>query len=335
VRATVKDVALLARVSPKTVSNVINGAVYVRPATRERVEAALAELDYVPNLSARGLRNGRSGMIALALPDLSTAYSAEMEHFFVEGAHERGWGVQIEETGGRPEREAELLSRARARLVDGLVLNPIVTDELTLPQDPSRLPPAVLIGEVEQDRLDQVCVNPDQGAYDMTTTLLSRGLRRVAVVGSPVASFTATARLRTRGYRRALTDARIPHDPVLEIGCDRWDSRGGAEAVSAFLDRERMPDAFFCFTDSLAVGVLSALWQRGIQVPQGVSVAGFDDVAEARYATPPLTTVSFDKRAFVDAALDGLSARIVDRSRPVTVTHIPHVVVERESTRGS
>ncbi|HWD62711.1 MAG TPA: LacI family DNA-binding transcriptional regulator [Humibacter sp.] len=333
-RATVKDVAALAGVSPKTVSNVINGVVFVRPETKERVEAALVELDYVPNLSARGLRNGRSGVIALALPDLATAYSAEMAHHFVDGAHDRGWGVQIEETGGKPEREAELLSRARARMIDGLVLNPIVSGELALPDDESQVPPAVLIGEVEQMRLDQVRVDPDQAAYDMTTTLIGHGLRRIAVVGSPVTSNTFTARLRTSGYRRALADAGIPHDPILEIGCDGWEPRGGAEAVRAFLDHERVPDAFFCFTDSLAIGVLSELWRRGVQVPQGVSVAGFDDVAEGRYATPPLTTVSFDKRAFIDAALDHLSDRITDRSRPITVTNIPHRIIERDSTRN-
>jgi DNA-binding LacI/PurR family transcriptional regulator len=332
-RATVKDVAALAGVSPKTVSNVINGVVFVRPETKERVEAALAELDYVPNLSARGLRNGRSGVIALALPDLATAYSAEMAHHFVEGAHDRGWGLQIEETAGRPEREVELLSRARARMVDGLILNPIVSDEFTLPDDDSMLPPAVLIGEVEQDRLDQVRVDPDEAAYDMTTTLLGHGLRRIAVVGAPHTSNTFTAKLRTRGYRRALADAGVPHEPLLEIACDEWSPRGGAEAVSAFLESQRLPDAFFCFTDSLALGVLSELWRRGVQVPRAVSVAGFDDVADGRFATPPLTTVSFDKRAFIDAALDRLSERITGRSRPIVVTNIPHLIIERESTR--
>ncbi|GAB3391051.1 LacI family DNA-binding transcriptional regulator [Humibacter soli] len=333
-RATVKDVAALANVSPKTVSNVINGGVFVRPETKERVNKALAELDYVPNLSARGLRNGRTGVIALALPDLATPYSAEMAHHFVEGAHDRGWGVQIEETGGKPERETELLSRARARMVDGLVLNPIVSDEFALPEDPLQVPPAVLIGEVEQNRLDQVQVEPDQAAYAMTTTLIRHGLNHIAVVGSPIRSMTFTARLRTKGYRRALADAGIPHDPALEIGCDDWSPRGGAQAVGAFLDRERMPDAFFCFTDSIAIGALSELWSRGIQVPQGVSVAGFDDVADGRYATPPLTTVSFDKLAFIDAALDRLSERITDRTRPITVTNIPHRIIERESTRS-
>ncbi|NNC11455.1 LacI family DNA-binding transcriptional regulator [Planctomonas sp. JC2975] len=332
-RATVKDVAAMAGVSPKTVSNVINGIVFVRPETRERVEKALTELDYVPNLSARGLRNGRTGVIALALPDLATAYSAEMGHHFVEAAHDRGWAVQLEETGGRPEREELLLSRARAHLVDGLVLNPVVSDEFALPDDPSRIPAAVVIGEVEQKRLDQVRVDPVRAAYDMTTLLLQAGHRRIAVLGSPVTSATFTARLRTVGYREALADAGIRHDPALELGCDDWSPRGGAATLAVFLERNPLPDALFCFTDSLAIGALSELWRRGIPVPQAVSVAGFDDVAHGEFASPPLTTVSFDKRAFADVALDRLADRISDPARAASVTTVPHRIIERDSTR--
>lgn len=90
-RATMKDVAALAGVSPKTVSNVVTGTVPVNDDTRSKVEAAMAQLDFVPNLSARGLRKGRSGIIAVALPDLATAFSAELVHRIVEAAHERGW----------------------------------------------------------------------------------------------------------------------------------------------------------------------------------------------------------------------------------------------------
>lgn len=333
VRATVKDVAARAGVSPKTVSNVINGQVFVRPETRERVELALDALDYVPNLTARGLRNGRSGMIALALPDLATAYSSEMAHFFVEAAHQRGWNVQIEETGSAPGREDTLLSRAHAHLVDGLILNPIALAKSGITRS-SDLPPVVVIGEVEQHRTDQVLVDPVAAGDDMTRHLIQRGSRRVAIVGSPDTSIAATPRLRTDGYRKALQDAQLPHDPTLEIGCDDWSPRGGAEAVRAFLDSNQLPDAFFCFTDSMAIGVLSELWRRGIVVPQDVLVAGFDDVAPGEFATPPLTTVSFDKRAFADAALDHLARRIARASAAPTRTTIEHRIIARASTGG-
>ena len=140
--------------------------------------------------------------------------------------------------------------------------------------------------------------------------------------------------LRTVGYRRALTDAGIPLDPSLEIGCDNWEPHGGAAAVDGYLDRFPLPDALFCFTDSLAIGALSTLWRRGIRVPQDISVAGFDDIAHGEYASPPLTTVSFDKRAFTDTALDRLEARIGNRAQEPTLTTVQHRIIVRDSTRA-
>src|SRR6478609_7736108 len=172
-RATMKDVAALAGVSAKTVSNVLTGTAAVRPETQQRVESAMRELDFVPNLSARGLRKGRSGIIAVALPDLATAFSAELVHRIVEAAHERGLAVQIEETASEPEREKELVSRARAHLVDGLILNPIRLEDSVL-KYADRLPPLVVIGEVEQNRADHVRIDSRRAAADVTRHVLSR-----------------------------------------------------------------------------------------------------------------------------------------------------------------
>ena len=101
--------------------------------------------------------------------------------------------------------------------------------------------------------------------------------------------------------------------------------------VSAFLVTEAPPDAFFCFTDSMAIGTLSALWAAGIRVPDDVSVAGFDDIADGQFATPPLTTVSFDKRYFAEQTLARLVARMSDASAPVTRVTVPHAIVSRAS----
>ena len=332
VRATVRDVAARAGVSPKTVSNVINGVVFVRPETRERVERALAELDYVPNLGARGLRNGRYGLIALALPDLSTAYSAELAHHFVEEGHGRGWSVQIEETAAEPDRERALLSRARSHLVDGLVLNPVSIEHSAVPVLPGPLPPTVLIGEVVQDRADHVGVDSVAAARDMTAHLIGTGRRRIAVVGPPGSVETAAARQRTEGYRMALAEAGIPHDPVLEIPVTTWTMRQACDAVTAFLAEHPVPDAFFCFTDSMAIGVLSVLWERGVTVPVDVAVAGFDDLEEARFTIPPLTSIAFDLRELTTLALDLLSDRIEDPAAPARQLVVPHRVVPRAST---
>ncbi|WIB76878.1 LacI family DNA-binding transcriptional regulator [Curtobacterium sp. MCPF17_002] len=330
-RATVRDVAALAGVSPKTVSNVINGGVVVRPETKARVEQALAELDYVPNLSARGLRNGRSGAIALTLPEMASAYSAELAQWFVELARERGWTVQLDQTGNDPARERDLVSRARAHLVDGLILNPVSLSASVL-AGAEGLPPTVVIGEVEPEHVDQVHVDSRAAAEQVTAYLVSRGHRRIAIVGAARAEApTATSELRERGYLEGLAAAGIAPDPDLRVPLPGWTTSAAASAFVEWLDEHPLPDAVFAFTDSIAFGVLHVLAARGIRVPEQVSVIGFDDVDGAAYAIPALSTVSFDRRAFATAALDLLTRRIEDREAPPETVVIPHRIVERSS----
>ena len=330
-RATVRDVAALAGVSPKTVSNVVNGGVVVRPETRERVERAVAELDYVPNLSARGLRNGRSGAIALTLPEMGSAYSAELAQSFVELARERGWVVQLEQTGNDPARERELVSRARAHLVDGLILNPVSLSASVLASTEG-LPPTVVIGEVEPEHVDQVHVDSRAAAEQVTEHLIAHGHRRIAIVGaSPEGAATATSELRERGYTAALAAAGITPDPSLRVPLPSWTTSSAATSFAAWLDEHPLPDAVFAFTDSIAFGVLHVLAARGVRVPDQVSVIGFDDVDGAAYAIPSLSTVSFDRRAFATAALDLLTRRIADRGAAPETVVVPHRIVERAS----
>jgi DNA-binding LacI/PurR family transcriptional regulator len=327
VRATVRDVARLAGVSPTTVSNVVNGMVPVSPETRVRVERALSALDYVPNLSARGLRNGRSGVIALALPNLSTPYSAVLAHHIVRAAIDRGWSVQIEETGLGRRREAELLSRARANLVDGLILSPVLRETSAVQRGVS-LPPVVLIGEVDQPSADHVWIDNIAAAQAITELLLAHGHRRIAILG---VKNSDTSRLREQGYRMALASANLPTYGAMEIGCPHWTSDCGYEATRSWLTEHEPPEALFAFTDSLALGALHALSESGLRVPQDVSVVGYDDVPEAAHYAPPLTTVGFDKQAFAEAVLDQLSTRIADPSAPITSRTIPFQLMERES----
>jgi DNA-binding LacI/PurR family transcriptional regulator len=328
-RATVRDVARRAQVSPKTVSNVVNGTFPVSPETRLRVEEALRALDYVPNLSARGLRNGRTGVIALALPDLSTPYSASITRAFVLAGARRGLTVQIEESAGSVEREAQLLSRARSHLIDGLVLNPVLL-ETSAVQPGVALPPVVMIGEVEQPAVDHLWTDNVAALRELTTLLVEEGHRRIALLG---AMASASYHLRRQGYTEALAAAGLPHDPALEIPVPAWTSAAGAAAVRTHLDRHPLPDALVCCTDTLAMGALSALWADGYRVPDDLSVVGYDDIPEAAFTVPPLTTVHFDRQAVAETALDLLARRINDPSHPSTSTVLPHRVVRRASTR--
>ncbi|WP_022883651.1 LacI family DNA-binding transcriptional regulator [Glaciibacter superstes] len=329
-RATVKDVASRAGVSPKTVSNVVNGLVPVSEKTRERVERALVELDYVPNLSARGLRTGRSGLIALALPNLQTAYSAEIVSAIVDIAHASGWSVQVEETGMEPVRERELLVKARAHQIDGLILNPVVLEDSAIERG-TNLPPVVIIGEVEQELTDRVCVDSEGAAWEMTRFLLGLGHRSIVAVGAGARSVSAAGHLRALGYRRAMSEAGLE---TIEVEEGTWSHAGGAAVVEEYLSHNDLPDAFFCFTDGLAIGALGTLAERGLFAPDDVSVAGFDDIEAAKYLVPALTTVSFDKRAFAEATFAKLVNRMTNRSAEPGLTVVPHALVERASTRA-
>ncbi len=327
-RATVKDVALRAGVSPKTVSNVVNGTFPVSPETRARVEQALLDLDYVPNLSARGLRNGRTGVVALALPDLATSYSAEVAHHFVVAARQRGLNVQIEETAA-DHREHELLSRARAQLIDGLILNPVLLETSAVQRGVS-LPPVVLIGEVVQPLADHVWHDNITASREMTRMLIEEGHRRIAVLGIMESE---TSRLRAEGYRQAMAEAGLEPSPELRIATRDWNPAGGAAAMRSHLEEYELPEAIFCFTDAMAIGALSALWAEGFRVPDDVSVVGYDDVMDASYTVPALTTVRFEKRDLAETALDLLIKRIADHEREISSVMVPHSIVRRLSTR--
>jgi DNA-binding LacI/PurR family transcriptional regulator len=330
-----KDVAALAGVSPKTVSNVVTGTFAVSDETREKVEQAMQQLDFVPNLSARGMRTGRSGTIAVALPDLATAYSAELVHSIVQAAHQRGLAVQIEETALEPEREGELLARARTRLVDGLILNPVRLEDSIL-RHTDQLPPLVVIGEVEQHRADHVRIDSRRAAADVTRHVLARGAGRVAVIGGDDDAdiATATSRQRLEGVRDALREAGISPDPALEINRLPWSMGSGAAAMQELLDRRVAFDAVIAFTDSLAFGALHALDARGVRVPDDVLLAGFDDVELSAFTAPTLTTVAFDRDALAEAALTLLTERMDDRTRPPRGVTLTHVIRERASTDG-
>jgi DNA-binding LacI/PurR family transcriptional regulator len=144
---------------------------------------------------------------------------------------------------------------------------------------------------------------------------------------------TVTGRLRQEGYRAALIESGLPVLPELERICSGWSPAGGFGAMTALLDEVGVPDAVFCATDSIAIGALSALWSAGVRVPDDVSVVGFDDVDDAAFASPPLTTVRFDKRAYAETAVDRLILRIEGSEAPAERIRFASELVLRASAR--
>ncbi|MPQ96630.1 LacI family DNA-binding transcriptional regulator [Modestobacter sp. I12A-02628] len=330
--ATLHDVARLAGVSFKTVSNVVNDYPHVRPSTRERVLEAIRTLDYQPNLSARSLRSGRSGVLSLALPELRLPYFAELADEVIRAAERRGLVVLIEQTNRDRKREVDLLSSARLRMVDGLLFSPLGLE----PEDVELVridTPLVLLGErVFHPAVDHVTMQNVEAARAATEYLLARGRRRIALVGYHPGEVIGSAGLRFRGYREALEGAGLAVDERLLGVAELWHRQQGADAATQLLDSGVHFDAVFACNDTLALGAMHALTGAGRRVPDDVAVVGFDNTDEGVYSQPALTTVDPGRRGIAECAVDTLVQRIADRTAPVRQTAIDFSIVQREST---
>lgn len=341
VGASLKDVAALAGVSVKTVSNVVSGSTYVAPATRERVERALADLDYRPNLSARNLRRGRTGVIALALPELDAPYFAELSRFVIAAAAEQGWTVLIDQTDGLPEREHQVLQGIREQLIDGLIFSPVAVGEEELAARTDRTP-LVLLGErILDGPTHHVAIDNQRAAREVTGHLIALGHTRIAAIGAQDNPAANTAHLRLAGYREALAAAGLPVREELVRRTAQYHRADGAAAMGDLLALREPPQAVFCFNDLLALGALRTALSAGLRVPGDLAVAGFDDIEDGRYSTPTLTTISPDKERIARTAVELLDARIRGAgrgARPPAAENreveVGYTLLRRESTVG-
>ncbi|RFU82606.1 LacI family transcriptional regulator [Streptomyces triticagri] len=337
---TLKDVAERAGVSIKTVSNVVRDAPRVSDATREHVMRAVRELGYRPNASARRLRTGRSGLIALAVPDLATPYFAELAQHVRAQAAKLGLTVLIEETLGDAKEELRLATGVGAALLDGVILSPLHASLDQLAPVASEFP-LVLLGErnYERDRLtaDHVLIDNVAAAREATAHLAGLGRTRIAAIGVDRKA-SATSRQRLEGFQLALHTAGLTYDPRLAPTVQDFDRHNGLLAMRtlARLPAGVRPDAVFCFSDMLAVGALRALHEAGLSVPGDVAVAGIDGSDEALYSTPSLTSVVPDRAAIASLAVKCLATRIRSEEDPAPfeVHTAPHWLETRESTVG-
>ncbi len=334
---TLHDVALLAGVSIKTVSNVVNDYEHIKPSTRERVEAAIEQLGYKPNISARSLRSGRSGVIGLALPELSLSYFGELADAVIRAAERHKLVVLIEQTGGGDrDREIAMLSSARLQLTDGLIFSPLgmSSEDAGLLAVPY---PLVLLGErIFDGPTDHVTMKNVEAAKAATAHLIARGRRRIAVIGAHEGEPVGSGALRLQGYREALAEAGLPFDRSLVRKVGRWHRVDGAKAMRALLDSGVEFDAVFGLNDTLALGAVRVLQDSGLRIPQDVAVIGFDGLDETKYSLPTLSTVDPGRDEIAETAVRILVERIANRDerRPPQRYLADFAIVERESTAG-
>lgn len=340
-RATLKDVAEHASVSMKTVSNVVNNNHQrVSPATRQRVMDAIRTLDYRPNIAARQLRNGRAGIIALAVPDLENPYFAGVARAIVEEAAAAGYIVLIDHTNGDRDKEVMVVRGSRPDMIDGIIFDPSTLDEVDLHGLSLNLP-VVLLGErLQTAPFDHVLIDNAAAAFQATSHLIALGRRRIAFVCAPSHGDIAMPGLRLRGYLDAHAHAGLIADPELiqPPVSETFERRDGAIAMRHLLSMPSPPDAVFCLNDLMALGALRVTYECGVRVPEDMAIVGIDGISDGQFANPSLTTIAPRKQEIARLAVRLLIERIdqLDGETPgePRLHYVPFDLIVRESTLG-
>ncbi len=329
--ATIYDVARAAGVSHQSVSRHLRG-LEVRPATRAKVEAAMVELDYRTNVTARNLRRRRTGMIALSIPALDQPYFGELAQSVIHAARAWDLSVFVETTELNRDRELATLSRLSGDLVDGVVFEPSVLDRSDLEGIRVEIP-LVLIGDrIPSSRFDHVTMANREASEAAVRHLLADGRRHIVALGVEPPSDDGAATPRLTGYLDAHIAAGVTTDPALAVDGRGWTRSDGATAMQSLIGTGHHFDAVFAFNDALALGALRALQSSGYRVPNDVAVAGFDDTQDARFSTPSLTSISPGRDELAREAVQMLVERIAGADTPPRDVHVGFYLEQREST---
>ncbi|WP_231648142.1 LacI family DNA-binding transcriptional regulator [Saccharothrix sp. NRRL B-16348] len=327
------DVARLAQVSHQTVSRVLNGHPYVRDQTRMRVQAAIDQLGYRPNRVARALVTGRSQLIGVVAQNSTLYGPVSLVAAFEQAAAEVGFVVTAHrvDVADRASVTSALEWHRDQRVAGIVVIAPTASVSDAVDAVPPDVPLVMVDGDPERST-PLVTVDQEAGAYAATRHLLDAGHRTVWHVSGPPDWFDSAGRV--RGWRSALADAGVEAPPPLPAD---WSAASGYRAGRRLA---RMPEvtAVFAANDHLALGILRAMSEHGRRVPHDVSVVGFDDVPEAGYLIPSLTTVRPDFDAVAKEALDLLLAQVGghdvgDPQRTIAPTLVPRDSVRPPSGR--
>jgi LacI family transcriptional regulator len=330
--ANITDVARRAGVSTATVSRVLNRNYPVSDGVKQRVLEAVRDLGYVANAHARALLTSTSGTVGVILHDVSDPYFAEIVRGIQEVAAHENRLVVICNSLREPDREITYIEMLRAHRVDAIIMagGHILDDEylmalreqaLQLRAQGSRL---VLCGR-HPVRADAVVPDNTVGGARLVRHLLDRGHRRIAYVAGPRNLSTTQDRL--DGYLGALASYALEPDPALLVTGD-FSREGGHDAASRLLDAGVAFTAIACANDLVAVGVLACLRDRGLRVPEDVSVVGFDDVPVASDVTPALTTV---RVPMVEMGRQSMRLALRDARAPYELVRLETELVERLS----
>lgn len=288
--ATIRDVAKRAGVAPITVSRVINNSGYFSEAARASVEAAIAELGYVPNRLARGLRQKRTHTLALVLTDITNPFFTTVARGVEDIANEAGYTVTYCNSDESLEKEQKYLDLLVQQQVDGILLVPTAdTPENIRFLQKNNTPVVIMDRHVVDAQADIVRCDSEAGAYQLVQLLLELGHRQIAMLGGPEGISTAADRL--AGYQRALSGAGVtPSSTLVQSGA--FTQQSGYQMAREVLSATPQPTALLAANNFIAIGAVRAVQEFGLSVPDDIALVGFDDLPPALTMFPFLTVAA-------------------------------------------
>jgi LacI family transcriptional regulator len=329
-KITIVEVAKKARVSLGTVSRVINNDAHVSPETRERVSSIIQDMGYVANRQARGLKGMKTNVIGVLVPDLATSYTGEILHGIDSELALNQFELMLFTTHRAAIKEANYVANMVQGMVDGLLL--------LLPRTPSNY-----IGTLDQNQFPFVLIdhqgmgNPCsavgatnwQGGYNATEYLIKLGHKRIGFITGSMDLGCAEDRL--KGYRSALRTHHIPEDEVLVYEGD-FLQMDGYTGASALLELAEPPTAIFASNDVMAMGVMDAVRNRNLRIPDDISVVGFDNIQQSAMVYPPLTTIQQPLEQMGRVATQMLLNILKNPKNKVGRIELPTELIIRSST---
>lgn len=330
--ATIKDVARLAGVSTTTVSHVINKTRFVAEATQEKVLEAVKELNYAPSAVARSLKCNTTRTIGMLVTQSTNLFFSEVIDGVESYCYRQGYTLILCNTGGIYEKQRDYIRMLAEKRVDGiLVMCSDLTQELSeMLESHADIPKVIMDWGPEASKADKIIDNSELGGYLATKYLIDRGHKDIACLSGHLNKLACQERI--AGFRRAMTEAN------LEVN-DNWILEGNFECDTAVLAADKiiamdkMPTAVFCFNDTMALGLMSRLQQKGVRVPDDISVIGYDNIELAEYFSPPLTTIHQPKRRVGKNAFEILLERIKDKEHERRIFEMHPEIVERDTVK--
>lgn len=273
---TIRDVAKKAGVAPITVSRVINDASYVSEKTRKKVEAAIEELGYIPNTLGLSLRFKRTMTIALVITDIANPFWPTVARGVEDIAQANGYSIILCNTDESKEKQAQYVKMLLQRRIDGILLAPVSNDPTIVRQiQTQNIPVVVMDRHVPDVNVDIVRGDSEEGAYQLTTHLLSLGHRKISILTGPRNVSTAVDRV--NGFRRAFDEVGIRYTND-QIVWGKFSQASGYEMARTALNSPVAPTALFSVNNFVAIGAFSYLHEAGLAVPDDISMVTFDDV---------------------------------------------------------